>query len=691
MRGIEDPLGSDRGACMKSPRERIAELRAAIIQYDYKYFVLDESDIPDAVYDTLRAELLRLEAEHPEFDDPNSPTKLVGAKADGAFAKVKHPQPMLSLGNGMERTAVDAFRDRVYKGLGTTDVQWVVEPKIDGLAIALTYVDGVLVLGATRGDGEVGEDVTRNLLTLDSIPKALLQNVTWPVPARLEVRGEVYIRTDEFDLLNERLVAAGEKPAANPRNAASGSLRQKDAKITRQRPLRFFAYSIGPVDGLWPDTQWETLSVLRAFGFVINDDARLCQTYDSAIVYAHAWMQKRDDLPYEVDGVVLKVNSLAQQRELGVAGRDPRWALAYKFPAREATSILRNIIVSVGRTGNITPAAEIAPVQLSGVTVSNASLHNADLIEKLDLRIGDTVNLKRAGDVIPYIIGPVVEARTGAEQPWQMPTHCPSCGTPLVRPGTDVAWRCPNVAGCIEQRKRRIEYAVSREALDIVGFGEKQAALLVDLGLITDVADIFSLTSDDFAGLEGFGERKISKLIDAIVAAKQQPVTRVLISMGITLVGTTVSQLLLQRFDSLAALADATAEDIASIEGVGPGIAQSVSEYFAVPTNRALIAKLTAAGLQTSGGATRVISSTALAGMVFVVTGSFATMSREQAEALIAEHGGKATGSVSKKTTYVLVGSEPGANKTTKATELGVPILDETQFRQMIAAHAEQE
>lgn len=691
MRGNEDPLGSDRGACMKSPRERIAELRAAIIQYDYKYFVLDESDIPDAVYDTLRAELLRLEAEHPEFDDPNSPTRVVGAKADGAFAKVKHPQPMLSLGNGMEQTEVDAFRERVYKGLGTSAVQWVVEPKIDGLAIALTYVDGVLVLGATRGDGEVGEDVTRNLLTIATIPKSLTQTHQWPIPARLEVRGEVYMRTDEFDLLNQRLTAAGEKTAANPRNAASGSLRQKDPKITRQRPLRFYAYAIGPVDGRWPDTQWETLDLLRAFGFVINDDVRLCETYDAAITYAHAWMQKRDDLQYEVDGVVLKVNSLAQQRELGVAGRDPRWALAYKFPAREATSILRNIIVSVGRTGNITPAAEIAPVQLSGVTVSNASLHNADLIEKLDLRIGDRVMLKRAGDVIPYIIGPVVEARTGAEQPWQMPTHCPSCGTPLVRPGTEVAWRCPNVAGCIEQRKRRIEYAVSREALDIVGFGEKQAALLVDLGLITDVADIFGLTSDDFAGLEGFGERKISKLIDAIIAAKQQPVTRVLISMGITLVGTTVSQLLLQRFDSLAALADATAEEIASIEGVGPGIAQSVSEYFAVPTNRALIAKLTAAGLQTSGGATRIISSTALAGMVFVVTGSFATMSREQAETLIAEHGGKATGSVSKKTTYVLAGSEPGASKTSKAAELGVPILDETQFRQMITANAEQE
>ncbi len=674
---------------MAHPRARIAELRAAIMQYNFKYYVLNESDIPDAIYDVLMAELKSLESAHPEFDDAHSPTKIIGAKPDGIFAKVKHPQPMLSLGNGMEESEVDAFRDRVYRGLGTNAVSWVVEPKIDGLAIALTYVDGVLVLGATRGDGEIGEDVTQNVFTLASIPKSLQQTDRWPIPARLEVRGEVYMRTDEFELLNQRLEAAGEKTAANPRNAASGSLRQKDPKITMQRPLRFFAYSIGPVDGRWPDTQWETLAVLRAYGFAINDDVQHCNTYAEAISYAHTWMQKRDDLPYEVDGIVFKVNSLAQQRELGVAGRDPRWALAYKFPAREATSILRNIVVSVGRTGNITPAAEIASVQLSGVTVSNASLHNADLIEKLDLRIGDTVNLKRAGDVIPYIIGPVLSARNGAEQPWHMPSHCPSCGTALVREGAEVAWRCPNVSGCIEQRKRRIEYAVSREALDIVGFGEKQAALLVDIGLITDVADIFALKADDFAGLDGFGERKISKLMDSISAAKQQPVSRVLISLGITLVGTTVSQLLLQRFDTLDALADATVSEIAAIEGVGPGIAQSVTEYFAIPQNRLLIAKLTAAGLQTSGGATRVVTSSALVGMVFVVTGSFPTMSREQAEALIAEHGGKATGSVSKKTTYVLAGSDPGASKTTKAAELGIPVIDEATFRQLIAGDKE--
>ncbi len=671
-----------------TPQERIAELRAAITQYDYKYYVHNESDIPDAVYDALMDELRLLEQQNPAYADPHSPTQSIEVPLDNTFAKVKHPQPMLSLGNGMYEAEVDAFRDRVTKGLGTHDVAWVVEPKIDGLAIALTYENGTLVLAATRGDGETGEDVTSNIKTIKTIPWTLRPNGATPIPRRLEVRGEVYIPSAEFDELNARLTAAGEKTAANPRNAASGSLRQKDPRITASRPLHFFAYSIGPVDGQWPDTQWGTLQALRAFGFAVNDDARWFATYAEAMAYATQWMTKRDVLAYEVDGAVLKVDSLAQQRELGVAGRDPRWALAYKFPAREATSILKNIIVSVGRTGNITPAAEIAPVQLSGVTVSNASLHNADLIKKLDLRIGDTVNLKRSGDVIPYIIGPVLEKRNGTEQPWQMPTHCPSCGTALVREGEEVAWRCPNVVGCLEQRKRRIEYAVSREALDIVGFGEKQAALLVDRGLIHDVADIFALEGDDFVGLEGFGKTKITKLIEAIAAAKQQPVNRVLISLGITLVGTTVSQLLMQRFGSVAALAEATAADIAAIERVGPGIAQSVTEFFAIAENRTLIDKLTAAGVQTSGGAAREATSSALANMVFVVTGSFVGMSREQAEALIAEHGGKTTGSVSKKTTAVLAGAEPGANKTSKANELDIPIIDEAALRRMIAGES---
>lgn len=672
---------------MSAVEHRIRDLRDSIARYDFKYFVLSDPEVPDAIYDALMAELRLLEAEHPEFADPRSPTQSLPIPVDNSFAKVRHPQPMLSLANGMEEAEVDAFRDRVYKLLGTEAVAWVVEPKIDGLAIALTYRDGVLVTAATRGDGDVGEDVTINIKTIREIPWRLHSSVSYPIPASVEVRGEIYMSNADFAQLNTDLIAAGEKPAANPRNAASGSLRQKDPKITAKRSLGFFAYAIGPVNGHWPDTQWGTLQALQAYGFRVNADARYCETYDAAKAYAHAWMKRRDELDYEVDGVVLKVDSLAQQRELGVAGRDPRWALAYKFPAREATSILRNIVVTVGRTGNITPTAEIAPVFVSGVTVSNASLHNADLIEKLDLRIGDTVNLKRSGDVIPYIIGPVLAERNGTEVPWRFPTHCPSCGTALVRVENEVAWRCPNTDGCLDQRKRRIEYAVSREALDIVGLGEKQAALLVERGMVTDVADIFALKADDFAGIEGFGVKKISKLIEAIDAAKKQPVARVLVSLGIPLVGTTVSQLLVQHFGSLAALADATPADIAVIDGVGMGIAQSIADFFAVPTNRALVEKLTAAGLQTSGGA-KVLAGSSLAGVVIVVTGSFADMSRQQAEALIAAHGGKATGSVSKKTTYVLAGSEPGGNKIADAARHGVPVIDEATFLALLNAGA---
>lgn len=663
---------------------RIRDLRDTIAQYDFRYYVLSDPEVPDAIYDALMAELRALEAAHPEYADPRSPTQALPIPLDNTFAKIRHPQPMLSLANGMEEAEVDAFHERVVKLLGTDAIEWVVEPKIDGLAIALTYRDGVLVTAATRGDGEVGEDVTINIKTIKEIPWRLHSSITYPVPASVEVRGEIYMSSAEFDKLNRRLLENGEKPAANPRNAASGSLRQKDPKITAQRALQFFAYAVGPVNGHWPETQWGTLQALRAYGFQVNADARHCATYAQAKTYAHAWMKRRDELDYEVDGVVLKVDSLAQQRELGVAGRDPRWALAYKFPAREATSVLRNIVVTVGRTGNITPTAEIAPVFVSGVTVSNASLHNADLIEKLDLRIGDTVNLKRSGDVIPYIIGPVLEARSGTEVPWRFPSHCPSCGTALVRVDNEVAWRCPNTAGCLDQRKRRIEYAVSREALDIVGLGEKQAALLVERGMVSDVADIFALKADDFEGIDGFGVKKISKLMEAIVAAKQQPVARVLVSLGIPLVGTTVSQLLMQHFGSLAALATASAGDITAIEGVGPGIAQSVVDFFALPANAQLIDKLTAAGLQTSGGA-RTMAGTGLAGMVIVVTGSFADRSRQQVEALIAAHGGKATGSVSKKTTYVLAGSEPGGNKISDAARLGIPVIDEAAFEALLA------
>jgi DNA ligase (NAD+) len=669
---------------VSAPEQRVTELRSLIKQYSYEYYVLGTSSVSDAHFDALVSELRTLEQQYPALLSPDSPTMRIVDGFDNQFEKVRHPRPMLSLANAFDESGVLAWRDRVYKLLETTAVSWTAEPKIDGLAIALTYHNGVLVRAATRGDGEIGEDVTLNVRTIQDVPHHLQQHADWPIPTTIEVRGEVYMRSDEFAALNRRLTEHGDKPHANPRNAAAGSLRQKDSRITASRPLRFFAYAVGYIEGAPFVSQWQTLQMLRAFGFSINDDARHFIEFTDLLTYAATWMTQRDDLAYEVDGIVFKVDSIPQQDQLGVAGRDPRWALAYKFPARETTSILRAITVAVGRTGVITPAAEIDPVQLSGVTVRNASLHNADLIEKLDLRIGDTVVLKRAGDVIPYIIGPIKEKRTGVEMPWQMPIHCPACDTPLERADGEVAWRCPNFGICPAQLVRRIEYAVSREALDIVGLGEKQAQLFVEKGLIRDVADIFDLQPYHFVDIEGFGEKKIANLMQSIADAKQQPVARVLMSLGIRFVGTVVAQLLMNHFGSLARLAEATIDEMSAIEGIGPAKAQSVVDFFDHPEHRALIDKLAARGVNVAGGGSPAPTSQALANQVFVVTGAIAGYSREEAEALITRHGGKVTGSVSKKTSYVVAGSDPGASKIQKANDLSVPIIDIAALMAMI-------
>jgi len=660
---------------MADVAQQIAELRERIRAYSYAYYVLGEPTISDPEFDALMLQLVALEQTHPELYAPDSPTQRIIDGFDNQFSKIRHTKPMLSLANAFDEAGVRAWRDRVNKDLDGAPVMWTAEPKIDGLAISLLYENGVLRRAATRGDGEVGEDVTANIRTIKTVPHRLALAGLPAMPSTLEVRGEVYMRSDEFALLNQELMARGEKPAANPRNAAAGSLRQKDARVTAQRPLRFFAYAAGLVEGPWVASQWQVLTTLRAMGFATNDDARCFDDFEGLLAYAREWMEKRDQLPYEVDGIVFKVDSLQQQHTLGVAGRDPRWAIAYKFPPRETTSILRAITVEVGRTGVVTPRAEIEPVQLSGVVVRNASLHNADQVAKLDVRIGDRVILKRAGDVIPYIIGPVVAARTGTEVPWQMPGQCPACGTPLERSEGEVAWRCPNFGICPAQLARRIEYAVSREALDIAGLGEKQVLLFIERGLIRDIADIFDLKPDDFSGMEGFGEKKIANLMDSIAQAKNQPVTRVLMSLGIRFVGPAVSQLLMARFGSLDALAHASEAEMSVIEGIGPAKAQSVVAFFAFPEHRALIEKLAARGVRVVGESTAQVTGSALAGQSYVVTGSIAGLSREDAENFIKQHGGKVVGSVSKKTTAVVMGSDPGANKTSKATELGIPMI----------------
>jgi DNA ligase (NAD+) len=679
---------------------RVEALREQIRYHNYRYYVLDEPVISDAEYDALMRELRALEAAHPELVTPDSPTQRVGAPPGEQFAKVQHIVPMLSLANAFDEAEVRAWYDRVVRLLGNdAQVAFVVEPKIDGLAVTLIYRNGILVRGATRGDGETGEDVTANLRTIPGIPLRLGTFASNPegqpngapvpavIPPLIEVRGEVYMRIADFLRLNEQLAASGEKVAANPRNAAAGSLRQKDPAITVRRPLRFFAYGIGQIEGVQVQTQWETLNFLRTLGFPVNRDARRFERLDDALAYCREWMTRRDELEYEVDGVVIKIDSFAQQAQLGVVGRDPRWAIAFKFPAREAVSRLIDIVVNVGRTGVITPNAVIEPVNIGGVTVRNASLHNADYIAERDIRIGDYVIVKRAGDVIPYIVGPIVARRDGSERPWQMPATCPACGTPLERAEGEVAYRCPNFGICPAQITRRIEHFVSRGAMDIAGIGEKQVQLFVERGWVQDVADLYTLTPDHFANVEGYGPKRVANLLSAIAGSKNRPLHRLIVGLGIRYVGEVVAQILADHFGSLDALAAASADEIDALEGIGPAIAASVAAYFARPESKALIARLKQVGVRTEAQETaRALRGNALAGKTFVITGTLPSMSREEASALITAHGGKVSGSVSKKTDYLVIGAEPGGTKFAKAQELGIPMIDEAGLLALIGA-----
>lgn len=722
------------------PTARIAALRAEIAEHNYRYYVLDDPIISDAAYDGLLRELRALEAAHPELITPDSPTQRVGAPPASHFTKVRHALPMLSLGNAFDEADLHAWHERVQRLLGATaTLAFVAEPKIDGLAVALTYRSGRLEQGATRGDGETGEDVTANLRTVQSIPLALRSPepeapppapdasggpaAPPPPPDLLEVRGEVYIRLPDFERLNARLAAAGERPAANPRNAAAGSLRQKNPAITAGRPLHFFAYSVGVVRGVGLRSQWEALTYLQQMGFAVNRDARRFTQFDAVIAYCREWMARRATLDYEADGIVIKVDDFGQQHELGAVGRDPRWAIAFKFPAREAMTRLLGITVNVGRTGVVTPNAELEPVELSGVTVRSASLHNADYIAERDIRIGDYVTIKRAGDVIPYVIGPVISRRAAprpvASRPsrtlcprhraaapssilphrartvclrrpaaatqqvrtrrYRFPTRCPACATPLERVEGEAAWRCPNFAICPAQLVRRVEHFVSRGALDIRGLGERQAELFVTQGLVRDVADLYALRAADLAGLEGFGQKKIENLLAALAEARQRPLDRLISGLGIRYVGSVAAQMLANHFGSLDALMAAAPQDIEAIEGLGPAAAGSITAFFQRPESRAIVEKLRAAGQRLTAATSRVTQSSALAGQTFVLTGTLPTLSREAAAALIAAHGGKTTSTVTKKTSYLVAGESAGS-KLARAQELGVLVIGEPEL-----------
>ncbi len=664
---------------------RAAELRRELNEHIYRYFILNEPIITDAEYDALYHELKQIEAEHPELITPDSPTQRVGSDLQADLPKVRHVRPMLSLGNAFSADDVRAWHDRIRRLLPPdTPLDFVVEPKFDGLTVVLTYRDGVLEQGATRGNGEIGDDVTPNVRTVRSIPLRIPVNPREPAPpGRLIVRGEVLFLKKDFEKLNERQISEGLPPYANPRNTASGALKQKDARITASRPLTAFCYSIVDADSDVPDTQWETLQYLKALGFQIADDvARRFDTLDEALEYIESFHSRRHDLPYETDGLVIKVNSHAIYEDLGVVGKDPRGAIAYKFPAEEVTTKLIGVTHNVGRTGVLTPGAVLEPVAVSGVTVRQASLHNYDLIRLKDIRIGDTVIVKRSGEVIPYVVGPVLGTRTGAEQPIEPPEICPVCASPVQRIEGEVAYYCPNPA-CPERVARNIEYFVSRGAMDIAGLGERGVRQLLAAGLIQDEADLFTLNPADLMTLEGYGEKKVENLMRSIEAAKDRPLDRLVGALGIRGVGSTIAALLVEHFRSVDAIARASQAELEQINGLGPHIASAIVEWFGEERNRALIEKFRRAGVRLEQEPAAQPVSDALAGMTFVLTGTLPTLTRAEAEALITEHGGRVTSSVSQRTSYVVVGAEPGS-KLQKAQQLGIPLLQEDELLDLI-------
>ena len=669
--------------------ERLVKLRQEINYHNYRYHVLDEPVISDYEFDQLLLELRQIEAEHPEWITPDSPTQRAGGPVSEKFKKIRHPGPVLSLSNAFNADEVRAWYERILRlDDRVAHTKFVVEPKIDGLTVVLQYREGILVQGATRGDGEIGEDITPNLRTIRTLPLRIPTDRDGPQsPAYIVVRGEVYMNVADFDALNKQLEEAGEKTYLNPRNTAAGSLRQLDPALTSQRPLNLLTYAIVAGSGDFPATQWELLGYLRALGFPVTKSAKLCTTIEEAITWSESWATRRGELPFEVDGMVIKINDLALADELGFAGKDPRGALAFKFPAQEVTTDLLNIVVNVGRTGVLTPNAVLKPVEIGGVVVKQATLHNFDYIAEKDIRINDRVRVKRAGEVIPYIIGPILETRTGVEQPYQPPSVCPTCGEPVEHIPGEVAWYCVN-AGCPAQLIRNLEHFVSRGAMDIAGLGIKIVEQLVSAGVVRDVADLYKLTKADLLGLEGFAEKKADNILQAIDESRTRPLTRLIIALGIRGVGEVIAADLARNYPDLEMLSLSRLEDLQMIEGIGPNIAQAIVDWFERPANQNLLIKLQSVGVLPKMSASATHDTGAkrtLAGLTFVITGTLPTMSRDDAKALIESVGGKVTDSVSKKTDYLVLGENPGS-KLAKAQSLGVPILDEAGLKEISEA-----
>jgi DNA ligase (NAD+) len=670
------------------------QLKQEIHYHNYRYHVLDSPVISDYEYDQMLVQLRQIEAQHPDWVTPDSPTQRAGAMPAEGFTKVQHPAPILSLANAFDEDGVRAWLDRIAKvDERVLQADFAVEPKLDGLSVVLHYHDGVFIQGATRGDGEIGEDITVNLRTIKALPLRIpVEHLdAQPVvpPSVLVVRGEALIRIPDFEALNARLEAAGEKTYVNPRNTAAGALRNLDPNLAASRPLTLLIYQIvawvnDPASPALPppQTQIDTIATLKSFGFPVPESTH-CATLEQAIAAIQPWGERRPTLDYEIDGVVIKINDHQLFDDLGVVGKDPRGAIAYKFPAQEVTTRLLDIGVNVGRTGVLTPYAVLEPVEVGGVVVRQATLHNFDFISEKDIRIRDRVQIKRAGDVIPYVIGPIMALRTGEEWPFVPPEVCPACDMPVEHLEGEVAWYCVNAA-CPAQLVRNVEHFVSRSAMDIVGLGIKIVEQLVSNGLLADVADLYTLDRDSLLGLEGFAEKKVENLLQAIEVSRGQPLPRLLTALGIRGVGESIAAVLTRHYADLDSLGNSTLDELQTIEGIGPNIAEAILDWFSRPANRQVLAKLRAAGVwPVVDLAVPSVASQPFEGLTFVVTGTLANFNRTEIKEFIQSHGGKVAGTVSKNTDYLVAGENAGS-KLTKAQELGVPVISETALLSMV-------
>jgi len=667
---------------IEAATKRIAELRDRINYHNHRYHVLDSPEISDAEYDALMVELKLLESSHPDLISPDSPSQRVGALPVAAFGIVVHPRPLLSLANAFSDEELDAWHKRLTGLVPGQDIDFVCELKIDGLAVALTYEDRVFTVGATRGNGYQGENITQNLRTIRSIPLS----VNPQAPQRFEVRGEAYLPKKGLKKINEERAAEKLPLFANPRNAAAGSVRQLDPRITARRPLDIFIYALGWADGMqMPSTHWDTMQYLKSLGFKINGNMARCRDMDEVKAYCRSWGGRREGLPYDVDGVVIKVNSIAQQEELGSVGHDPRWAIAYKYPAVQGTTRLIGIEINVGRTGSLNPYAVLEPVNVGGVTIKQATLHNEEDIHRKDLRIGDWVVVQRAGEVIPEIVEPIVSRRTGEEKVFHMPLTCPVCGAEVIKPEGEAIHRCTNMA-CPAQAREAIRHFTSKGAMDIDGVGEKLCNTLFDQGLVGDSGDLYYLTREKLLGLERMGEKSAARVLSSIEASKQRPLAQLYFALGIPNVGEETASILAGQYTGIDALAGAAAEELMGIPSIGPKISEGILAFFRQPQNVRIIEKLRKAGVLMESAAPDT-ADLPLSGTEFVITGRMETSGRQELEAQIRSLGGKAASDVTRRTDYLVAGSDPGS-KLARARSLGIKILSEAEFIALLDSRA---